>query len=383
MRHPPFCPNGNCPFHNPELAKLHRRVPHRWYLKKGFMQVSRGPVQRYRCRHCHKDFTENTFSIDYHNKKHISYRTILYMFIGCMGIRAMGRALHISPDSVDSRLRRLSHQAMAANNWIMQDFCLTEDLAADGFESFVGNKNFPNNFNILVGCRSQFVYFFNYSQLRRKGRMTEEQKRRAKQLRKLVYIPPRQIYNSFQELLETAVDLQRRSKKKKLSFFTDEKAEYHTIIIRANQSWRALKDGYKIYHHTIPSSQPRTVDNPLFPVNYIDRELRKDRSEFVRKTSRFGRDVNNQMERMALYFFAHNYLKVYRLNRKCYCDYTTHADAAGVSSDQVAWILRRWLTKRLFSSHFRPSPCTFRIQHRRYSTPLKMRNLEVPRYLHA
>jgi hypothetical protein len=38
---------------------------------------------------------------------------------------------------------------------------LREDLAADGFESFNGSQYFPNNFNILVGKRSQCKHSLN------------------------------------------------------------------------------------------------------------------------------------------------------------------------------------------------------------------------------
>lgn len=306
------------------------------------------------------------------------------MFVGCMGIRAIGRALHLSPDSVDRRLLRLFFQAMAANNWIMQEFSLSENLVADGFESFVESKFFPNNFNILVGCRSQFVYFFNYAQLRRKGNMDEKQRQRAEELKRLVYIPSRQIYKSFYELVKTASRLQIRSGVKNLVITTDEKAEYQEIIKQAACSWCPPKAGYRIYHLRVSSTLARTKNNPLFPVNYIDRELRKDRSEFVRKTTRFGRDVNNQMARMALYFFAHNYLKDFRINkRENPINYLSHAELAGISSERISRALRSWLTQRLFYSHYNPSPCDSRMLLRKYSTPLKTCNLKVPSFLYA
>ncbi|MFP4564035.1 MAG: hypothetical protein ACLFRY_12085 [Spirochaetia bacterium] len=41
--------------------------------------------------------------------------------------------------------------------------------------------------------------------------------------------------------------------------------------------------------------------NPLFPVNYLDRQIRKDNSNHLRKTVQFSRDVDSRMERMAVY----------------------------------------------------------------------------------
>jgi|GEM_PF-4274898 len=54
-------------------------------------------------------------------------------------------------------------------------------------------------------------------------------------------------------------------------------------------------------HRRYSSRLPRTVGNPLFPVNYIDRECRKDMAEYVRETIRFARS-------------AHNFFKPWSLN---------------------------------------------------------------------
>src|SRR6056297_1148452 len=70
---------------------------------------------------------------------------------------------------------------------LTQDLGLTEDVAADGIESFVEDQYQPNNINLLVGSNSQFLYDFDYAHLRRKGCMTEYQKQQ-REIREQSYI---------------------------------------------------------------------------------------------------------------------------------------------------------------------------------------------------
>ena len=70
--------------------------------------------------------------------------------------------------------------------------------------------------------------------------------------------------------------------------------------------------------------------NPLFPVNYIDRELRKDLAEHVRETVRFARNVNHCMERLWVYLLDHNVYKRFRINDRVGVE-RSHADEAGAS----------------------------------------------------
>ena len=56
--------------------------------------------------------------------------------------------------------------------------------------------------------------------------------------------------------------------------------------------------------------------NPLFPVNYMDREFRKDMASHARETIQFSRNVNEGMLRMSLYMFDHNFFKSYRMAHK-------------------------------------------------------------------
>jgi len=381
---PPFCPNRKCNLHDPNLASSHKGHSKPWYHSRGRRRLTSGkPVFLFRCKYCGKYFCSRTFSVDYWEKRHLSLPRLVKMLTSCMSLRAIARAMHCSPKTVDNKICRLTRQAVTINAILRKTINLSEDLAADGFESFTGSQYFPNNYHILVGKRSQFVYFVNYAQLRRKGRMTEKQKRNAFKLRQEVPIPPFEVRNRFAELIDELSDLQLSSTKKKhLMIYTDEKPEYAPLIERMKYGGVNPSLGYRITHHVTNSKEPRTVSNALFPVNYIDREFRKDLSEHVRETSRFGRNVNAAVGRMELYLFHHNFIKPFRVEKRKR-SWETHAMAAGFPPDTVARLLRRWTTRRIFASHAEMNMHQRKVLIRRYDTPWKEEIDSFPAYVYA
>ena len=134
----------------------------------------------------------------------------------------MARDFSVSVDVVLNKLSRLSRNGIATLQQLQRQVSLNEDLAADGFESFTVSQYFPCHINLLAGVQSQLVYWVDYVALRRKGRMTDVRRKRREQQR-----------------------------------------------IRLQQ---------------VSSKRVRNRMNPLFSVNYLDRQLRKDMAEHVRET---------------------------------------------------------------------------------------------------
>ena len=368
---PSFCPNPFCPMHEQRSPnKLTSLKQKKWYVLKGYRYILNGQaVQRYQCKICRKGFSDRTFSINYWEKKHIDYNRLLFMLISCMGLRAVSRAFKCSPRTIENKLSRLTRQAVAVNSILREYVDLREDLSADGFESYTVSQYFPNNFNLLVGKDSQFVYFFNFSQLRRKGHMTEAQRCKAETLKKLVPIASGEVKNRFAELTDEVVRLQYKSRyKQNLLIDTDEKKEYAAELLQARYAMREKSEGFRLIHRRTSSRRPRTRFNPLFPVNYLDREIRKDLAEHVRESTRFGRNVNSALGRMELYLFYHNYLKPFRINRKKRI-FGTHAEAAGLNIKMIEKLLTQWMKRRYFKSHLKLDLHAEKVWRRAYSTP--------------
>lgn len=336
MKHPPFCPNNNCDsYHYPQG---------RWYVKYGtYLSNRSGRVQRFKCIRCGEHFSEETFSINYHTHVTLPYKTIMEHLVTCSGIRDISRILKVSCSTVTNRIGRLARQAMAISAFLSMDLKLNEDLVADGFESFVKSQYLPNNINILAGKDSQFWFLSDYAQLTRKGRMTEYQKKKNKDIRNQVNINRVTIYESFQSLAQTALKLGLNSRKGYVNLYTDEHQQYRKV----------LEERFPFYEHMIlnhiqiSSRKARTTHNPLFSVNYLDREMRKDNSDHTRETAQFSRNVVNAMERLAVYRFYHNFIKPYRINsRNESCK--THGSVAGIPQVRIRKQLKTFFTQRRF-----------------------------------
>ena len=339
MNYPPFCPNEKCKNHfltTPDYSEFSHNGYYSTKLHKR--------LRIFLCKKCGRKFSERSFSIDFCFHKKISYEAILNEVNTCTGIRAIGRNLKCSRGIVQRRISRLARQSIALHNSLIKKSRLKEDLAADGFESFAVSQYFPNNINILVGKESQFLYFADYSYLRRKGRMTEYQKNRNRQIKSL-FACKKSITASFSSLVEFTLELLERSQLKQITLYTDEKYQYCRVLQRLDLPGN-------IHHKRTSSRKYRNMQNNNFPVNYMDREIRKDLAEHVRESTRFSRNVNNCMERLSLFRLRHNYLKLHRINQaKARYPGLVHAEVAGVLRCDIDKEFSDIFTRRRFRLH--------------------------------
>ena len=336
---PPHCPNPECDHY--------RNEPHgRWYRKLSpYTTKTFGSVPRFLCTHCHKSFSSQTFSIDYYAKKLLPYPLIHNQINAGSGIRNLARGFHVSPRTIRNRINRLARNAILIHEELLYQLGFTEDFVADGFESFCVSQYFPDNYHILVGKDSQFVYRWNYVTLRRKGRMRDEQKERRAELEKRFRASRTGIKSSFGNLM-SFLDHRTRSRERPLILYTDEKSDYQRALWgRQNLKERMFDGSWR--HHTVNSKEVRNTLNPLFPVNYIDREFRKDMACHARETMQFSRNVNEAMMRMSLYLFDHNYIKPFRIGDS-QKKHLRHAQVAGLDRQVLEESVSRFFTGRKF-----------------------------------
>ncbi len=367
--HPPFCANQGCEHHDP--AKDYSQ-----YIAWGSYQTRTfGTVPRFRCLLCGKTFSSQTFRVDYYAKRLVDYENLSQRISSCESLSAIGRAIHASTDSVSNRVSRAARQVLALESELQGSRTSNEDLAADGFESFCVSQYFPNHITLLIGSDSQFVYAADHAALRRKGRMTEEQRKKRKGFDAVFQPPPRAIEDSFALIALEMLRIKDDGIHHPLTLWTDEHQAYPRALARNPHIARLLESG-EILHRTISSRKPRTLKNPLFPVNYLDREIRKDLHEHVRETVCFGRNVNRQMERLTLYLFWHNYKKPHRARGRP----ESHALVAGYSQSQIEEKLPRVWTKRAWHSLIELADSMEKVWRHLYSTPLAAQVDYLPAY---
>jgi transposase-like protein len=371
---PPFCGSPKCRNHKPRGAQPYAEfIAWGSYSTKAF-----GEVPRYRCTHCGKTFSRQTFRPNYYAKRVISYEDIARRLSSCESLSAIGRAHSASTDTISNRISRASRQALAFES--AQASCRRpdEDLAADGFESFCCSQYFPNNITILVGSSSQFVYAADHATMRRKGRMTDKQKARRAGVDRVFRPDPQGIEKSFARVAQESLRVLSDGNRAGLTLWTDEHKAYPRAI-SASPCLSALRACGRIRHCCISSRAARTQANPLFSVNYLDRELRKDLHEHVRETVCFGRNVNRQMERLNLYLWWHNYKKPHRARDTLH----SHAELAGYDRNEIKtgaktiWKRRVWLSLTEMTESMRDSWLRARV------TPLRRQPDYLPKFARA
>ena len=325
---PPFCPNKDCPLHQEPGP-----WPSKWFIHKGFRATQVvGPVPRFACRVCRKGFSSRTFDVDYWVHKTVEYQLLQNLLVAGTGIRQSCRLLGVSTRLLANRHARMARQALALQSECLEDFRLQESLVLDGFESFAYSQYFPNNLHLLVTSGSQLVLGLHAAIIRRKGRMTEKQKRRREILERQYKAPPNAIFKSSQGLLNYGCQLSFGSGHLPIHITTDEKKEYAWALSRLKPFGEWPEAGLLI-HETVSSKAPRTLANPLFAVNYLDRQLRKDLAEHVRETVRFARRIEASLERAMIHLAHHNFFKLFRIRTQD--KQMTHAQMAGADPMMV------------------------------------------------
>jgi hypothetical protein len=349
VRRPEFCPNPVCPFHNRKLA---RTSP--WYYHYGFFSsLARGKTRRFRCKHCGTTSSTQTFSINYWTHLPINLRDLDDRLNSCAGYRQIARALGVSYPVIKNRTLRLSRNYLNLFDTSLVNFPLEEDIAFDGIESYLRSQYIPDNFNIAVGCTSQVPYAFTLSLFRRRGRMTDVQKKNRTVLDTIWRPEPRSLVTSCRTVFRDILSLyMNRPELSPFVLNTDEKTEYKTAL-KDLPEWRHLSELHLVEHRTVSSRLPRTRRNPLFPVNYLDREIRKNSAAHCRETVRGDREAGMTMARMVITLGYHTFRKPYRIdNRVARAETKSHADMVGLlAAREARKAFERLYTKRHVWTH--------------------------------
>jgi transposase-like protein len=342
-----------------------------------YMTAVVGEVRRFKCTDCNRWFSERTFAYGYFTKRTLDIEEIHRAISQGESVSSIARHLGASVASVQNRLERLGRASAVMHADLVATITLDEHLVADGFESFDRSQYHPNQINILVGKSSQFLYGITHATIRRKGGMTPAQKAKRARLEERWRPPRAGIRSSFSRLMAGIDPIWDRSKLPRLELWTDEHRDYPNAIVDTPPLRRAMHDG-SFSHRTWPSTAPRHLLNPLFSVNYYDRELRKDLAAFRRESTCFTRNAANGLSRVMCHMAYHNYQKPYRV-KPTWNEDSVHAEVAGISQEQIDAGLSTLYTDRPFMGRHNLSDEAKRIYIKQVVTPLK----EKPDYLPA
>jgi transposase-like protein len=268
---PPFCPRTDCPYHHSSVGWRFSR--HGWFTR----QASPHRIPRFRCGHCRHTFSSQTFSTTYWLKRPDVLVPAAFAVLACSGHRQSARERRCSPGTIQRHVGRVGRQALLALKALRPEGPIEEPVVIDGFESFAFSQYHPLYLNLVVGAESHYCYAFTHSELRRKGRMTANQRRRRQQLESEYGRPdPKAIELGTYRALKLAAPLLQA-----LVVRSDEHDAYPRALRRLR--------GYDITHECTNSREARTAGNPLFPVNRLDLLLRHNSANHKRETIAFSK----------------------------------------------------------------------------------------------
>lgn len=288
---PPFCPNAACSFHT---------APEGWrYQRDGYHSRASPPrrVQRFRCCHCGRRFSEQTFRTSYWFKRPELLLPVFHGLVSCSCLRQIARAQECSPQTVLLHANRLGRHCQLFHEQLRPRSGIAEPVAMDGLISFEYSQYHPSSYNVLVGRKSYFLYGFTATELRRSGMMTRAQRayRKANEAR-LGKPDPRATEKDCAELLRLAAPAPQA-----LELYTDRHRDYPRALARVPH--------LDVAHHTVSSRAARTMTNPLFSVNLNDLMTRHSDASHKRETIAFAKRLQMGIWRMSLFMVWRNYIK--------------------------------------------------------------------------
>lgn len=293
VRRLPHCPFADCDSHaDPETWR---------YTRKGFYLRQAAPrrIQRFRCSHCRRTFSSQTFSPTYWLKRpDLLGRLFLRVGDGCSAFRQVARALAVAPTTVQHQIERLGRHCLLVHETLRRRLppVPSERLVLDGFHSFEFGQYWPFEVNLLIG-QSHFVYGFQDAELRRSGTLTRFQKRKRALLEELHGRPdPQATRKSVQELLTREIPPGAS-----VQLDTDEHQAYPQALQRLSDR--------KVEHRTTSSKARRSPQNPLFPANLGDLLIRHTGANQKRETIAFSKRRQGALYRLAIWTVLRNYVK--------------------------------------------------------------------------
>jgi hypothetical protein len=214
--------------------------------------------------------------------------------VGGMANRQIATDLGVGPTTVDRQLSRLGRHCLLFHRKLLADAPPPTEIAVDGFETFEFSQYYPTHFHIAIEPDSSFFNHFTDSELRRKGRMTDAQKKRRRQLERIFGRPdPKAVEKDMAELVTTVL---RGANKAVI------RSDLHKAYPRA---FRDLD--CDIIHRTVSSKDPRDRHNLLWEINRADRLIRHGQAGHTRETLAWPKRRQGAAERLAIFVVWWNY----------------------------------------------------------------------------
>ena len=256
MFQPPRCPYRSCSRHLE--ARPDAFVPHGQYHPK----CRPHPVPRFRCRTCRRTFSRQTFRMDYRDHRpDLNARLFRYLSSG-LGLRQSSRNLRLSLRCTQLKFRKIARHLRRLNLRLRGPLQEGASFQLDEFETFEGRRNTrPLSVPMVIEKESRFIVWAEAATIRPRGKMTKA--RLAAMAEDEARFGRRR-------------DHSRRSVRRALARASELAFSLKTVLLESDQKSSYVKlareafGGTRLVHGRTSSRLPRTVANPLFPINHSE-----------------------------------------------------------------------------------------------------------------
>ena len=294
---PPRCPNRSC--------RHHRRPTRRFFVRNGTYRVAcrDEPVPRFRCIHCGKGFSRQTFRHDYYDRRPDLNDLLINLLASGMGLRQSARVTGLTPSSVQWKMRKIGRTCRWLHRNLSAKLPAGRTWLLDEEESYEGASIRTLSIPVVMERESWFVAAIGVAATRRlAARGTKRRdwqdhvERRDGPRRDRSNLAVRVALGRLRQQLEPGPLILR----------TDEKASYKP----------AARDifGARVLHETTLGTLARTTANPLFSINTLMAMTRDNCGRLRRKSwlvSKRARYLRRQLQIFTVY---RNYVRK-RFNR--------------------------------------------------------------------
>lgn len=268
MFQPPRCPYRSCP--------SHVRPAGRFYHHYGSYhpRCRPHPVPRFRCRSCRRTFSRQSFRADYGHKKPYLNALFLRLMVSCVGLRQAAQLLHVARRTIERRFVWLARHARHFHENRLRGRTLAGPFQLDELESFEANRYQPLTVPVLIERKTMFLVASAVGPLRRKGRLTEAQRRRRAEHEARHGRRPSRSAATVRDVLGSLSAVISPHDRAVLE--SDQKPLYSALgrtIFGSRFDWRPY-----------PASARRDRSNPLFPINHTNARLRHWLSRLRRRS---------------------------------------------------------------------------------------------------
>jgi transposase-like protein len=300
---PPRCPYRAC--------SRHREPAPDGYINNGqyHPKCRPHPVPRFRCRACRRTFSRQTFRMDYRDHSpDLNARLFRFLASG-LGLRQCSRNLRLSLRCTELKARKIARHLRGLNLNLRNPLAADASFQLDEFETFEGRRNTrPLSVPMVIEKRSRFIVWAESATIRPRGKMTKA--RRAAMAKDEARFGRRRDRSRISLRRTLALAAELASSLKTVLLETDQKSSYVDLAKEAFGQDRLV-------HGRTSSRLPRTVANPLFPINHTE-AMARDLMGRLRRESWLVSKARRYLDLGLQVFMAYRNLVRRRFNHDCF-----------------------------------------------------------------